>query len=218
MKRKVVVFCGPPGAGKGTQARNFAQARGYRHLATGDLMRSERESGSPLGRRFDQYMRAGKLVPDDLVFDLVSQELELAGEDGLVFDGFPRTAAQAEQLDIILRETGRAIGRVVWLEVPTQELVRRLSGRRVCVNCGQVYHVDYTPPPASGLCKNCGQGPIVQRKDDEPDIIRNRVASYDLQTRPLLDYYKARDLVNLVDGVGSTETVSERVATAVVTA
>jgi adenylate kinase len=161
-------------------------------------------------------MSAGKLVPDDLVLDLIKARLTRDdAKNGAIFDGYPRTVAQAEALDASLEELGRQIERVVSLEVPLAEIVERVAGRRVCLDCGQTYHVRYNPPPQNGECISCGGAKIVQRSDDTEEVVRKRYEEYKAKTEPVLAYYDARDLVRSVLGVGSLEEITERIKEAI---
>lgn len=210
-----VILFGPPGAGKGTQAKILVQKLGIPQIATGDMMRAERASGSDLGKKFDEYMKEGRLVPDELVLELFQRRLKQPdAAKGAIFDGFPRTLAQAKALDEALEELGRKIGRVIALEVPTEDIVERISGRRVCESCGQTHHVRYSPPPPSGRCARCG-GTIVQRTDDTEEKVRTRIDEYHANTLPILQYYEPRNIVVRVDGVGSVEEVTDRVMEAI---
>lgn len=212
-----VLLFGPPGAGKGTQAKFLERALGIPHISTGDMMRAERRSGSELGRRFDEYMSKGLLVPDALVIELLEGRLRAndAGK-GAIFDGFPRTVPQAEALDALLARVGRKIDRVLSLEVPAETIVDRISGRRVCLDCGQAYHVRYNPPPSHGRCGACGGERVVQRSDDTEETVRTRHAAYVKDTLPILAHYGPRDgVVVAVDGTGSVEEVAARLLSSV---
>jgi adenylate kinase len=206
-----LVLFGPPGAGKGTQAKRLVAALGVPQISTGDLMRAERASGSELGQRFDQYMSEGKLVPDEMVAELLKKRLEQGdAKNGAIFDGYPRTRAQAVALDALLEELGRELDRVVALEVPVEDLVDRITGRRGCESCGQVYHVRYNPPPSTDRCGECG-GALVQRTDDTEEVVRKRYEEYRAKTEPVLGYYREAGLVETVDGVGSLDEVTARI-------
>lgn len=210
-----LILFGPPGAGKGTQAKLLVEALAVPQISTGDMMRAERASGSELGKQFDDYMTKGLLVPDALVLELFRQRLaQPDAANGAIFDGFPRTLAQAEALDATLATMGRAIDKVVALEVPTEVIVERISGRRVCLSCGQTYHVRYSPPPPSGRCSECG-GEIVQRTDDTEEKVRTRSSEYLENTLAILQHYAPRGVVERVDGVGSVEEVAGRVEKAI---
>lgn len=207
-----LVLFGPPGAGKGTQAKHLTVILGHPQLSTGDLMRAERASGSALGERFNGFMSQGRLVPDELVAELVKKRLSQPdAQEGAVFDGYPRTLDQASLLDDILEQCGRAVDHVVSLEVPLEHILDRVSGRRVCQSCGQVYHIRYNPPPASGACGSCGSTDLIQRSDDAESVVRKRFEEYLDKTAPVLDFYKNRGLVRTVNGVGDVEAVTERV-------
>ncbi len=203
-----IVLFGPPGAGKGTQAQRLSSRLGIPQISTGDLMRAERKAGTDIGRRFDEYMREGRLVPDELVGELLRKRLDQAdAQGGAIFDGYPRTVPQAELLERLLAERGRELDVVIALEVPLEELVDRITGRRVCGSCGQVYHVRYNPPPPSGRCGRCG-GELVQRPDDTEEVVRTRYEEYRRKTEPVLQWYRERGLVREVNGVGSLDEVA----------
>jgi adenylate kinase len=206
-----LVLFGPPGAGKGTQAKRLVERLAVPQISTGDMMRAERASGSVLGARFDGFMSAGRLVPDELVLELV--EHRLGGADaaaGAIFDGYPRTVPQAVALDAMLERLRRRIDRVISIEVSLDEQIDRITGRRTCIACGQVYHVRYSAPPPHGRCGACG-GELAQRKDDHEEVIRKRHQEYLQNTAPLLDYYGARGLVAAVNGMGSLDEVTQRI-------
>lgn len=207
-----IVLFGPPGAGKGTQAKLLIESLEIPQISTGDMMRAERKSGSELGKKFDEYMSEGKLVPDGLVLDLIEKRLqEPDAQRGAIFDGFPRTTAQAAALDEMLARLGRRIEKVVSIEVPLEDILDRVTGRRVCLDCGQTYHVRYSAPPADGLCSSCGGSNVVQRKDDEESVVRTRYDDYKAKTEPVLAYYLPKGIVTSVNGVGSLEEVSQRI-------
>ncbi|HJK94307.1 MAG TPA: adenylate kinase [Polyangiaceae bacterium LLY-WYZ-15_(1-7)] len=202
-----LVLFGPPGAGKGTQAERLVEKLDVPQISTGDLMRAERKSGSDLGKKFDEYMSAGKLVPDELVLELMKKRLSQSdAQKGAIFDGFPRTQPQAEALDALLSEMGRKIAKVVVIEVPVEDIVERITGRRVDPKTGQTYHVRYNPPP-SGV-------EVEQRKDDTEEVVRTRFEGYKKKTEPVLPYYEKKGLVARVDGVGSLDEVTKRIETA----
>jgi adenylate kinase len=201
-----LVLFGPPGAGKGTQSKRLVDLLKVPQVSTGDMMRAERASGSELGQRFDHFMQQGLLVPDELVLELIAQRLTQADSaNGAIFDGYPRTVAQAESFDVTLAKLGRKIDRVVSMEVPLEEMVERAVGRRIHEDTGRIYHLRYDPPPP-GL-----SGKLVQRKDDTEEVVRKRFAEYEDKTRPVLGYYQARGLVAPVNGVGTLDEVTERI-------
>lgn len=205
-----LLLFGPPGAGKGTQAIRLVSMLSTPAFSTGDAMRAERKSGSDLGQRFDSFMKEGRLVPDEMVVELVAKRLEQQdAQNGLLFDGYPRTVPQAEALDALLSSRARKVGCVIALEVPVEDIVDRITGRRTCSNCGHTYHVRYSPPPASGICANCGAASIHQRADDTEDKVRTRTKEYNIKTTPVLDHYSA--VVRKIDGVGAPDEVSGRI-------
>ncbi|MBI3620579.1 MAG: adenylate kinase [Nitrospirae bacterium] len=206
-----IVLLGAPGVGKGTQAQRLAQRAGVVRISTGDLLREAVRQQTPLGMEAKRYMDQGALVPDSVMIGLVREQLAARrGVSGYVLDGFPRTIAQADALNQLLEEAREPLEAVINLEVKEEELIRRLSGRRTCPKCQRVYHVD-SAPSAKGLqCEACGTG-LVQRDDDRPDTVKNRLSVYRDQTRPLLDYYLERGLLRGVEGVGPVETVTERI-------
>ncbi len=214
-----LILFGPPGAGKGTQSKFLVEALSIPQISTGDMMRTERKSGSELGKQFDSYMTQGHLVPDALTIGLLKRRLEQPdAAKGAIFDGFPRTLAQAEALDALLAGMGRKIDRVLALDVPADVIVDRISGRRSCEACGQVYHVRYSPPPSSGRCGSCGSDRIVQRDDDREEKVRTRHAVYLENTLPILERYSkmasGSRVVSKIDGTGSVEEVTRRIAAA----
>ena len=212
-----LLLFGPPGAGKGTQAKRLLDKLGIPQLSTGDMMRAARKSGSPLGKKFDEYMSKGQLVPDELVLDLIAERLEQPdAQNGAIFDGFPRTVPQAAALDQMLAARGRKIDKVVSLEVPLDLIIERITGRRVCQECGHVYHVRYNPPPDSGECVSCGNsGSIAQRKDDTEAVVRTRDGDYHEKTAPVLEHYRPKGVVVTVDGVGDLDEVTKRIEAAI---
>ncbi len=211
-----LILFGPPGAGKGTQAKILVERLGIPQISTGDMMRAERASGSELGKKFDEYMTKGLLVPDELVLDLFRQRLaQPDAREGAIFDGFPRTVAQAEALDATLAGLGRKIDVVVALEVPLDVILDRVTGRRVCQACGQTYHVRYSPPPPSGRCTNCGSEQIIQRKDDTEEKVRTRDSEYHANTLPILEHYGPKGVVKKVQGVGTVEEITDRILKAI---
>ena len=210
-----VIFLGAPGAGKGTQARRLAADTGVPQVATGDMLREAVAEGTPLGREAKRYMDQGALVPDEVVIGLVDERLARpdAGR-GYVLDGFPRTVAQAEALDTLLRRRGQALDRVVFFEVSREELVRRLTGRRICRQCGTAFHLVSAPPKAEGRCDQCG-GELYQRVDDAESTVAHRLDVYQAQTAPLLDYYQQRGLLVRVAGEGPVDRVTAAIQRAV---
>ena len=202
-----VAFLGPPGAGKGTQARELAREWGVPHVATGDMLREEASVGTPLGREAKAYMDTGALVPDDVIIRMIAERLRRPdARKGFLLDGFPRTIAQAEGLERLLEDLGQPLERVVYFEVSEPELLRRLTGRRVCRACQTAYHVVSAPSKSPGVCDRCG-GELYQREDDSEATVRHRLGVYARQTAPLLDWYRGRGMLVSVPGEGPIETI-----------
>lgn len=206
-----LVLLGPPGAGKGTQAALLAEHFVVPHVSTGEILRSEIANGSPIGVRARQYMDRGELVPDHVILGIVRERLAMADcVSGVLLDGFPRSLPQACGLETILSSMPELPLRAVSLEVPAEEVVRRLAGRRTCASCGAMYHVSFEPPANSGVCDRCG-GDLYQRDDDREEIIHARLDVYHRATEPLLEFYRDRSVLRPVDGTGTTAQVFERV-------
>lgn len=206
-----LVLMGPPGAGKGTQGEMVAERLEIPRFSTGDMLREARKAGSELGREAKRYMDAGELVPDEVILGLIGEALERpSATRGFIMDGFPRTVAQAEGLDALLARRSMSIDAVVTLDVPDEELVERLSGRRVCEDCGTVTHVSVSGDATE--CAECG-GRLVQRSDDMPDTVRRRLEVYREQTAPVLDYYEATaPPVTSVSGLGTIDEIAGRLS------
>lgn len=209
-----VVLFGPPGSGKGTQASLLKEKYGLAHIATGDILREAVANKTEVGLKAKSYMDRGELVPDDVVIAIVKDKLQSIGEVGFILDGFPRTIAQAEALDRALVELGKPLDAVVNLQVDEEELVRRLSGRRVCPSCGEPYHLESKPPKVDEVCDKCGTA-LLQREDDKPEAIRNRLRVYREQTEPVLGYYASRGILKNIDAVGEIEQIASRIVDAV---
>jgi adenylate kinase len=197
-----VILLGAPGAGKGTQAERIVAQFGVPHISTGDMLRAAVAEGTQMGREAQKYMESGALVPDDVVVGCVRERLtEDDARKGFLLDGFPRTIEQAERLDAMLAEAGRAVTHVILIDVPEDELVKRLAGRRMCSGCGKGYHVEYDPPKQDGVCDACGSE-LYQRTDDNEETVRNRLEVYRAQTAPLIGYYEQRGVLKNAYGGG----------------
>lgn len=205
-----IIFLGAPGAGKGTQAERVSDALGIPTISTGNIIREALSNGTEMGIKAKTYIEAGKLVPDDVVIGIIQERL--AKDDckgGFILDGFPRTIPQAEALE----DMGVTIDKVVDIEVPDEAIKERMSGRRVCPKCGSTYHLVTKKPKVDGICDRCGSE-LVQRKDDAPETVADRLSVYHEQTEPLKDFYNKRGTLAVVDGVGSVSEIAERVRTA----
>jgi adenylate kinase len=209
-----LILFGPPGAGKGTQAKRLSELLLAPQVSTGDMMRAERARGSEIGKKFDEFMSKGLLVPDALVLRLFEQRLaQPDAKGGLILDGYPRTVPQAQALDELLSKSGRQVDVVTSIEVPLDEIIERIALRRSCESCGQIYHLRYNPPPSPDRC-SCG-GKLAQRQDDTEEVVRKRYEEYLSKTSPLLDYYRRRAVLVSVDGIGSLDEVTERLKAAI---
>ncbi len=205
-----IVLMGPPGAGKGTQAKRLVEKFDMAHLSSGDIFRAEKASGSQLGREMAGYMDAGKLVPDDIVVRIMAKAVtEATAPGGLLLDGFPRTVAQAEALDRQLDKAGAALDAVIVIEAGDELIVERICGRRSCPKCGRIYHVKFMPPKTKGICDDCGVK-LVQRQDDTEAVIRQRLETYRKQTEPVIAYYRkaGRTDVMVINGDKPLEDVT----------
>ncbi len=206
-----VVLLGPPGAGKGTQAKFLQEQYGGCQVSTGDILRKAVAEQTPLGKEASGYISRGALVPDDLIVDLVAERLkEKDCAQGFILDGFPRTIPQAQSLDEILKKMGIALNGVLSVQVPQKVIVERLAGRRTCRGCGALYHLAFDPPKTEAICDRCGSE-LVQRDDDREETIVARLKVYDTQTAPLANYYRERNLLRNVDGVGTVDDIRTRI-------
>jgi adenylate kinase len=209
-----LVLVGPPGAGKGTQAEFIAANQSVPKISTGDIFRANVGQGTPLGLQAKKYMDAGQLVPDEVTIDMVRDRLaEPDAADGFLLDGFPRTVPQAEVLDEMLAELGTSLDVVLELVVDDDEVIRRLSGRRTCRGCGKIWHVEFDPTKAEGVCDRC-EGELFQRDDDKPETVAERLRVYAEQTAPLVDYYGAQGKLVGIDATGPVEDVTQRASDA----
>ncbi|MET9416958.1 adenylate kinase [Streptomyces klenkii] len=210
-----IVLVGPPGAGKGTQAAYLAKNLAIPHISTGDLFRANISQGTPLGQKAQEYMRAGQLVPDEVTIGMAKDRMSQpdAGH-GFLLDGFPRNLAQAEALDQILKADGLKLDAVLDLEVPEDEVVKRIAGRRMCrKDSSHIFHAIYNPPAVEGVCDTCG-GELYQREDDSEETVRRRLEVYHSETEPIIDYYKAQGLVVTISALGKVTEVTERAMSA----
>ena len=204
-----IILLGPPGAGKGTQAQRLVESHGMRQLSTGDMLRAAVKAQTPVGLKAKAVMEAGELVSDEIVSALISDELAAMGEGvGAIFDGYPRTEAQALALDEILASHGRSLDHVIELEVNEDALVERITGRFTCASCGAGYHDTFKRPAKDGVCDKCGSTEFKRRKDDNEETVRTRMAEYRAKTAPILPIYEARDIVSRVDGMAAMDAVT----------
>ena len=202
-----IIMLGAPGAGNGTQAKQIADKYHIPHISTGDIFRANIKNGTELGNKAKQYMDQGLLVPDELTCDLVMDRIKQDDcENGFVLDGFPRTIPQAEALTAALEKINEKMDYAIDVDVPDENIVNRMSGRRACLNCGATYHIVSIPTKVEGICDRCGQ-PVVLRDDDKPETVQKRLTVYHEQTQPLIDYYKKQSILKTVDGTQPMEKV-----------
>ena len=202
-----IIMLGAPGAGKGTQAKKIADRYGIPHISTGDIFRANIKNDTELGKKAKSYMDAGNLVPDSLTLELVMDRIHQADcQNGSVFDGFPRTIPQAEALEEALAADGQSVDFAIDIEVPDENIVTRMSGRRACLSCGATYHTVFAPPKAEGVCDRCG-GELTIRDDDRPETVNKRLGVYHQQTQPLIDFYQDKGCLAQVDGTKDVEEV-----------
>lgn len=210
-----LILLGPPGAGKGTQAKILVKHFAIPQISTGDILREAVKAMTPMGSKAKEYMDKGALVPDEVVIGIVRDRLaERDCEAGFILDGFPRTVAQADELEKMLFSAGRPIHHVISVTVPREELLRRMTGRRTCRSCGRGFHLLFDAPKTSGQCDECS-GELYQRDDDTEETILRRLDVYDSQTAPLIEYYRSKQLLSVVEGVGTIEAIQRRVLDAV---
>ncbi|PWT26102.1 MULTISPECIES: adenylate kinase [Butyrivibrio] len=204
-----IIMLGAPGAGKGTQAQMICDKYNIPHISTGDLFRSNIKNGTELGKKAKEYMDKGQLVPDELTVELLLDRVAKEDcKDGYVLDGFPRTIPQADVLDKELTKLSDKIDFAINVEVPDENIVRRMSGRRACLKCGATYHIEHIPPKQEGICDRCGSE-LVQRDDDKPETVQNRLSVYHEQTQPLITYYNGKNILKTVDGTKDMNDVFE---------
>ena len=209
-----IILLGPPGAGKGTQARYLVETRDMIQLSTGDMLREAKDSGTEMGRVVADVMARGALVTDDIVIGLIREKLEGDQKGGFIFDGFPRTLAQADALGELLDATGQTLDAVIAIEVDDDALVARITARSTCGECGEVYNDLTNPPPADGKCARCGASDFRRRADDNEESLRTRLMEYYKKTSPLIGYYYAKGKLRTVDGLADIETVQRAIARA----
>lgn len=208
-----IIMLGAPGAGKGTQAKQIADKYSIPHISTGDIFRANIKNGTELGKKAKQYMDQGALVPDELTCDLVMDRIQQDDcKNGFVLDGFPRTIPQAEALDAALGKINEKMEYAIDVDVPDENIVNRMSGRRACLNCGATYHLISIPPKVEGICDRCGSE-IVLREDDKPETVQKRLKVYHEQTQPLIDYYKNQGILKSVDGTQPMDEVFKAIVT-----
>ena len=211
MKKTNIIFVGAPGSGKGTQAQRLLERYGTPQISTGDILRQARKEGTALGKEAQKYMDAGKLVPDELIINLIQDTLGKGGfEKGWILDGFPRTLAQAEALDRMLGAAGEKVSSVLFLDVPAAVLLERIVGRRSCPKCGNVHHIKFHPPKVEGVCDKC-QTALVQRADDTEEKAKVRQAAFEADTAAVIPYYERQKLVTRVDGLLAPDAVFSRI-------
>lgn len=210
-----IILIGPPGSGKGTQAKLLEEKHDLKQLSSGDMLRAAVAEGSEIGKKAKAYMEAGELVPDELVVEIVTDQIEKADGKGFILDGFPRNVHQAEVLDKMLQKNGRQIDRVPVIEVDDDLLVERVAGRFTCANCGEGYHDKFKRPETEGVCDKCGSTEFIRRPDDNAETVRNRLDVYNEQTKPLIDYYNEQGKVRLVDGDQSIAEVTQALERAI---
>ena len=206
-----IILLGPPGAGKGTQARRLVDDRNMVQLSTGDMLRAAQSSGTEMGKRVADVMARGELVTDEIVIGLIEEQIETVDAAGFIFDGFPRTLAQADALGELLEKEGETLDAVIEMKVDDEALVARVTGRSTCANCGEVYHDETKPQPADGKCAKCGASEFKRRPDDNEESFRTRLLAYYRDTSPLIGYYYAKGQHVAVDGMADIEAVSAEI-------
>ena len=207
-----LILLGPPGAGKGTQAQMMVERYHIPQISTGDILRKAVKEETLLGKKAKGFMDQGQLVPDEVVIGIIDERLRVSDcNPGFILDGFPRTIPQAEALQPILTKIGKSIDHVINIDVDPEELVRRLTGRRTCKNCGAMFHILFHPPKVEGICDRCG-GTLYQREDDKEETIRTRLNEYQKQTAPLIQYYQMKNTLRSIQGIGEQKEIFERIA------
>ncbi len=205
-----IVMLGPPGAGKGTQARYIAQNHNISHISTGDMLRESVERETEYGSRAKRYIEKGKLVPDDVVNGIVEERLPTGKNEGFLLDGYPRNLNQAEVLESILDKNAISLDGVLYIEIEDEKVIKRLTGRRVCQDCGENFHTVFNSPAENGICDKCG-GDLKQREDDTPEVVKQRLEVYRENTEPLVEFYDKKSIIIDVSGNGTIQEVAERI-------
>ena len=207
-----IILLGPPGAGKGTQAKILEQRHGLKQLSTGDMLRGAIAAGTEIGKKAKAIMDRGDLVSDDVIVDIVGERLKQPDvKEGVVFDGFPRTTTQARALDTMLAGRGQKLNAVIAMKVDDEELVRRIAGRFTCAKCGKGYHDQYAPPKKTGVCDSCGSTQFIRRPDDNEQTVRDRLKVYNTQTAPLVTYYSQKGNLHVIDGMADIAVVTTEI-------
>jgi adenylate kinase len=206
-----IILLGPPGAGKGTQAKRLEDKYGLVQLSTGDMLRAERKSGTELGRKVQAIMDSGQLVSDDIIVELIAQRIDRLAGKGFILDGFPRTVPQAMALDLMLRDKGLKLDHVIEMMVDEPALVERIAGRFSCAKCGASYHDSFHRPKAQGVCDVCGSHDFARRADDKPEAVKTRLEAYRQQTAPILPYYREKGILRTVDGMADIAEVGRQI-------
>lgn len=210
-----IILLGPPGAGKGTQAKRIEEARGLIQLSTGDMLRAAVAAGTPVGQQAKAVMEAGELVSDEIVIGIISDRIDEPDcANGFILDGFPRTVAQAEALDVLLQQKGMKLDSVIEMKVDDEPLIGRITGRFTCANCGMGYHDTFKQPKTEGVCDSCGGTKFTRRADDNEETVRSRLAAYHEQTSPLIGYYASRGTLKSIDGMDDIDGVTAQILAA----
>ncbi len=209
----ILILLGAPGVGKGTQGQMISQEYSIPQISTGDILRKEVKEETELGKKAKSFMESGALVPDNVIVDMMEKRIkEEDCKNGFILDGFPRTETQAEALDIMLKNNGLELDSVLLIDVSEDEIIERLTGRRVCLKCGAVYHIKYNPPKQDGVCDKCGSK-LIQRDDDKEDVVKNRLKIYNESTAPLIDYYSKTGKLVKIDGTGDIKEIFNNIKT-----